>query len=233
MQRLLFCLLAFITSFGYSQPSVPLSGAKYEQTYTFDAYNQFSVEYFPRNNAPAQIRAYKTYFQTAGVDFYVKLINDKKGNLVEALFDKKNQSVIQVLASIDNIPPLYSVGTYYLPVDTAVRKLDVVPTSETKMILDYNCRKYYYTYKKVVGEVWMTDALKMSNDLSVLRASRMMTLHNRLSVDGFVMEMKFLDSNGGTTVLKTVSLHNQEPYIVDFSEVNMSLVPSSVNYYAF
>ena len=233
MQKLLFCLLAFVSSFAHSQSSVLMPVAKWEQTYSFDAYNQFSVEYFPRNNAPAQIRAYKTYFQTAGANFYVKLINDKKGNLVEVLFDKKNQSVIQVLASIDNIPPLYSVGTYYLPVDTAVRRLDVVPTSETKMILGHNCRKYNYTYKKIVGEVWMTDALNMSNDLGVLRASRLMTLHNQLSVDGFVMEMKFLDSNGGTTVLKTVSLHNHEPYIVDLSEVSMSSVPSSVNYYAY
>jgi hypothetical protein len=224
-----------MTTFGYSQLPVaaPSSGAKWEQTYLFDAYNQFRVEYYPANTEQARIREYKTYFQTTGTNFYVKLINDKKGNLVEALFDNSNQTVIQVLANIDNIPPLYNVGNYYLPVDSAIHQLDLTQTTESKTILDYKCKKYNYTYKKVVGEVWITDSLKMSNNLGVLRASRMMALHNKLSVDGFVMEMKFQDSNGGKTILKTVSINNQDPYIVDFKDVNMVQAPSKINYYVF
>lgn len=232
----MFCFLAFLSSYCcFSQPSisVPEGGAKWEQSYQYDAYNQFRVEYYPKNCTQPQVREYKTYFQTKGDGFYVKLINDKKGNLAEALFDKMNQSVIQIFANIDNIPPLYNVGKFYFPPDSAIRKLDLIATSDEKFILDVKCRKYNYTYKKVVGEIWITDSLKFSNDIGVLRASKMIGLHNKLSVDGWVMEMKFLDSNGGTTILNTVAINLNEPYLLDLSEVNMTVIPSRINYYVF
>lgn len=58
-------------------------------------------------------------------------------------------------------------------------------------------------------------------------------LHNTLSVPGFVMEMTTEDEKGGKTLMKTVSLQNDEKYSIDLKEVQMSTAINKVNYFIF
>jgi hypothetical protein len=114
-----------------------------------------------------------------------------------------------------------------------LKKLDIVPTSETKQILGFTCKKYTYTFKKIFGEVWITDQINLSNDVGVFRACKMAALHNTLSVDGFVMEMTTEDAKGGKTLMTTVSLDNAEEYTLDLKGVDMKTAFNKVNYFTF
>jgi hypothetical protein len=128
---------------------------------------------------------------------------------------------------------MYNAGGFKYPDASELKRLDIVATSESKKILGYDCKKYTYTYKKIFGEVWITDQVKLSNDLGVFRACKMEALHNTLSVQGFVMEMTTEDAKGGKTLMKTILLMNDEKYIVDLKGVNMSTAINKVNYYIF
>jgi hypothetical protein len=227
------CLLCFSALCSYSQSISPVEVTKWEQSYTFDAFNQFRVTYYSPDKKQSKVREYKTYYQKLGMDFYVKLSNDRNGNLVEILFDNRNRSVIQIIASIDNIPPLYNVGNYYIPHDTVCRKFDLIPTVESKSILGYKCKKYNFTHNKVVGDFWIADTLKISNDIGILRASRLLALCNRPSVDGFIMEINYIDSSGGRTEFSTVSLQNNETLSVDLQDVIINQLPSKINYFVY
>ena len=114
-----------------------------------------------------------------------------------------------------------------------LKKLELAATEETREILGYTCRKYTYTYKKIFGEVWLTDQVAMPNDIGVFRACKMAALHNTLSVPGFVMEMTTEDAKGGRTLMKTVSLQQDEKYVVDFRGVEMNKAVNKVNYFVF
>jgi hypothetical protein len=61
----------------------------------------------------------------------------------------------------------------------------------------------------------------------------MAALHNTLSAPGFVMEMTTEDEKGGRTLMKTVSLQNDEKYIVDLKGVEMTVAVNKVNYFTF
>jgi len=61
----------------------------------------------------------------------------------------------------------------------------------------------------------------------------MAALHNTLSVGGFVMEMTTEDARGGKTLMKTISLSNNENYSADFKKVEMTTAINKVNYYTF
>ncbi len=73
----------------------------------------------------------------------------------------------------------------------------------------------------------------MPNDIGVFRACKMAAKHNTLSVPGFVMEMTTEDENGGKTLMKTVSLQNDENYSIDLKNVEMTVAVNKVNYYTF
>lgn len=81
--------------------------------------------------------------------------------------------------------------------------------------------------------MWITDEVKLSNDIGVFRAAKMAAIHNTLSVGGFVMEMTTEDVNGGKTLMKTISLFNNESYTADFSNAQMSYAINKINYYTF
>jgi len=61
----------------------------------------------------------------------------------------------------------------------------------------------------------------------------MAALHNTLSEPGFVMEMTTEDSKGGQTLMKTISLENQEKYSLDLKGVEMTRAINKVNYFTF
>jgi hypothetical protein len=217
-----------VTFTGFRAP-----GPKWEVSYSFDKCNAFEIRIFAKNNELMRTVQLKTWYQADDENFVVKQISDKKGGCQEAILDKKNQVAIQILGSGGGATPYYNAGGFKYPEEKDLKKLELVPASETKEIAGITCKRYTYTYKKIFGEVWLTDKITLPNDLGVFRAAKMAALHNTLSVPGFVMEMTTEDSGGGKTVMTTLSLQNAEKYTIDLKGVEMNVAINKVNYYTF
>jgi hypothetical protein len=230
-KTVLLSLSIILATFTFAQLKAP--GVKWDESYSFDQYNAFQIEFYAKNNELMRTQKIKTFYQTNGENFAVQFISEMKGGGVKTILDKKNEVAIQIFGEGGGAKPFYNAGGYKYPEVADLKKLEIVPTSESKDILGYPCRKYTYTYKKIFGEVWITDQVKMPNDLGVFRAAKMAALHNTLSVEGFVMEMTTEDAKGGKTLMKTVSLKNQENNTFDLKGVEISTAINKVNYFTF
>jgi hypothetical protein len=208
-------------------------GVKWDESYTFDKCNNFQIEIYAKNNELMRSGKYKICYQSAGENFAVRTITEAKGMGMETVIDKKNNVAIQMFGTGGGAIPTYNAGGFKYPDATELKRLDILPTTETKQILGLNCKKYTYTYKKIFGEVWITDQVTIPNDLGVFRACKMAAIHNTLSVPGFVMEMTTEDAKGGKTLMKTLSLKNDEKYTIDLKGVEMNKAMNKVNYYIF
>ena len=228
---LILSTLAFLTAFS----SLPLNpaGVTWEQVYNFDKSNVFVMEVYAKNNELMRTMHCRTHYQSAGENFMVRMNTESRGNGMEVVIDKNNEVAIQIMGTGGSATPMYNAGGYKFPSAEDLKRLEIVPTGETKQILGYSCKKYSYTYKKIFGEVWLTDQVTLPNDIGVFRACKMAALHNTLSVPGFVMEMTTEDIKGGKTLMKTVSLQNDEKYTIDLKGVQMSTAINKVNYYTF
>jgi hypothetical protein len=234
MKKAIFVfLMMFAVISAYAKLPLKLSGVKWDESYSFDKCNAFKIEFYAKNNDLRRTQQVKTCYQSDGENFVVRFLSDIKGNGMETVIDKKNEVGIQILGTGGGAIPNYNAGGYKYPAEKELKKLEIVSTNETKQILGFTCKKYTYTYKKIFGEVWITDQISLSNDVGVFRACKMAALHNTLSVAGFVMEMTTEDANGGKTLMKTVSLKNDEKYTVDLKGVKMSTAINKVNYYIF
>jgi membrane-bound inhibitor of C-type lysozyme len=229
----LFSILMFSAISMYAILPLSMPGVKWDEAYTFDKSNGFKMEIYAKNNELMRTVQYKTYYQSAGENFDVKLVTDRRGSGSETVIDKKNEVAIQVIGSGGGATPYYNAGGYKYPAEKDLKKLELVPANETKEILGYSCRKYTYTYKKIFGEVWITEQVSLPNDVGVFRACKMAALHNTVSVPGFVMEMTTEDSGGGRTLMTTVSLQEAGNYTIDFRGVEMNSAINKVNYYIF
>jgi hypothetical protein len=229
--------ILFLTTFAIlmTYASLPLDppGPKWEQVYSFDKCNVFAIEFYVKNSELMRTLNVRTYYQAGGENFVVIMIAAGRGNGTETVIDKKNEVAIQILGTGGGATPMYNAGGYKMPSAEDMKKLELIPAGETKQILGYSCKRYTYTYKKIFGEVWLTDQVTLPNDLGVFRACKMAALHNTLSVPGFVMEMTTEDTNGGKTLMKTVSLQNDEKYTVDLKGVQISTALNKVNYFTF
>ncbi len=208
-------------------------GVKWDESYSFDKSNVFKIEFYAKNNELMRTVNLKTCYQSTGDNFVTKMTENGKGNYTETVLDKKNEVAIQIFGFGGGVVPQYNAGRFKYPTETELKKLDILPTTETKQIAGFTCKKYTYSYKKIFGEVWITDQISLSNDLGVFRAAKMAAKHNTLSVSGFVMEMTTEDSGGGKTLMTTVSLNNSENYMLDFRGVKMGTAINKVNYYVF
>ncbi|NDP21560.1 MAG: hypothetical protein GZ091_10835 [Paludibacter sp.] len=231
----LFILFVFsvyvIASFAQIQLKAP--GVKWDELYSFDKCNVFKIKFFAKNNELMRTMDYKIYYQSSGQNFEIKLVTNGKGSGMETVIDKKNEVAIQIFGLESGSTPYYNAGGYKFPAEADLKKLEILPTTETKQILGFNCKKYTYTYKKIFGEVWITDQVELSNDLGIFRAAKMASLHNTLSIGGFVMEMTTEDAKGGKTIMSTVVLKNNEKYLVDLKSVDMNTAINKVNYFTF
>ena len=207
------------------------SGLQWEEVYNFDKSNAFVMEFYAKNNELMRTVNIKTWYQSDGENFAVNML--VKGSGTETVIDKKNELAIQIFGMGEGAVPMYNAGGYKYPAAEDLKKLDLVPTDVTKEIIGYACKKYTYTYKKIFGEVWLTDQVVLPNDIGVFRACKMAAKHNTLSVPGFVMEMTTEDENGGKTLMKTVSLQNDEKYSINLKDVEMSVAVNKVNYFTF
>jgi len=208
-------------------------GVKWDESYAFDKCNSFQIEFYARGNELMRTVKYATNYQSNGNNFITRALSDNKGMGMETIIDKKNEVAIQMFGTGGGAIPSYNAGAYKFPEAAELKKLEIVSTDETKQILGYLCKKYSYTYKKIFGEVWITDQIDMPNDIGVFRACKMAALHNTLSVPGFVMEMTTEDAKGGKTLMKTTSLNKDEKYIVDLKGVGMSTALNKINYFVF
>lgn len=224
-------LFAVATKPGYSQLKAP--GVKWDESYTFDMYNVSRIEFYAKNNELMRTMVYRTYYQSDGENFDVKYVTDQKFGANETIIDKKYQVGIQIFGVVGAPNTTYNTGGYKYPAEADLKKLDIVPTSETKQICGITCKKYTYTYLKIFGEVWITDQITLPNDLGMFRACKMAAKHNTLSVPGFVMEMTTEDAKGGKTLMTTVSLKNADKYTVNLKGVSMSTAINKVNYFIF
>lgn len=208
-------------------------GVKWDESYSFDKANYFQIEFYAKNNELMRTVKYITNYQSDGNNFIVRGISETRGMGMETIIDKKNEVAIQMFGTGGGAVPTYNAGGFRYPEAAELKKLDIVPTDETKDILGFKCRKYTYTYKKIFGEVWLTDQVTMPNDIGVFRAAKMAALHNTLSVPGFVMEMTTEDAKGGKTLMKTTALKKDEKHIADLKGVDMNTAVNKVNYYVF
>ena len=205
-------------------------GVKWDDSYSFDKSNTFKIEFYAKNNELMRTMNLKTYYQSTGDNFVTKM-ESGKGSYTETVLDKKNEVAIQIFGSGRGTQ--YNAGGFKYPTETELKKLDIVPTTETKQIAGFMCKKYTYSFKNIFGEVWIADEINLSNDLGVFRAAKMAAKHNTLSASGFVMEMTTEDSSGGKTLMTTVSLKNSENYMLDFRNVKMGTAINKANYYIF
>ncbi len=234
MNKVIVLLLALFTALSVdAQFSLKAPGVKWDPEYAFDKCNSFAIEFYAKNNDLRSTAQVKTYYQSAGDNFLVQYVAKVKGNGIETIIDKKNEVAIQMFGTGGGATPNYNAGGFKYPAEGDLKKLEIVPTTETKQILGFTCKKYTYTFKKIFGEVWITDQVSLSNDIGMFRACKMAAKHNTLSVPGFVMEMTTEDSGGGKTLMKTLSLQNSETYTVDLKGANMGTAINKVNYFTF
>jgi hypothetical protein len=226
MNKVNFIFVLLFFSFMSNAQSV-----KWDQTYAFDKCNNFKIEFYAKNNELMRTDLCKTFYQSNGENFLVRATT-QRGNVNETLLDKKNTIGIQMY-SVGTSMAMYNAGGYKMPSAEDLKKLDLVPTDETKQIAGYNCKKYTYIFKKIFGEVWITDEIQLSNDLGVFRACKMAAKHNTLSVSGFVMEMTTEDSGGGKTLMTTISLLTDENYTLNLSGISISSAMNKISYYLY
>jgi hypothetical protein len=220
-----FAMLLFAIS-GIAQ-----TGVKWDESYSFDKCNNFKIEFYAKNNELMRTDNCKTFYQSNGENILFRSTT-QRGNVNETLIDKKNVVGIQMY-SVGTPSAYYNAGGYIYPAAEDLKKLDLIPNSETKQIAGYTCKKYTYTYKKIFGEVWITDEITLSNDLGVFRACKMAAKHNTLSEPGFVMEMTTEDSGGGKTLMTTLSLLTSENYTINFKGITMNTAINKISYYLF
>ena len=225
----LIALAAVVSSFAQFKPK----GVIWDEQYTFDKCNSFKIEFYAKKGELMKTMQYKTLYQSKGENFSVRLETDRKSGGMETVIDRKNMTAIQLFGTGGGATPMYNAGAFKYPADKDLKKLDLAATTETRQILGLACRKYTYTFKKIFGEVWLTDQITMQNDLGLFRACKMAALHNTLSVPGFVMEMTTEDARGGKTLMTTVSLQNDVSDTVSFKGVEMGKAINVVNYYTF
>jgi hypothetical protein len=222
---LIFALLVFAIS-GNTQPKV-----KWDENYSFDKCSNFKIEFYAKNNELMRTDICKTFYQSGGENILYRSVT-QSGNVNETLLDKNYEIGLQMY-SVGTPNTMYNAGGYKMPAAEDLKRLDLMPTTETKQIAGYTCKKFTYTFKKIFGEVWITDAVQLSNDLGVFRACKMAAKHNTLSKPGFVMEMTTEDSGGGKTLMTTVSLQENEKYELNLAGKNISVAINKVNYYLF
>ena len=155
-----------------------------------------------------------------------------KGGDMTTIFDMANEVAIQIFSS-DSPEPMYNAGRFKFPEGADIKKLELVPTEETRTIAGHLCKKYTYTFKSIFGSVWITGEVKMPNDYGIFRAAKMAALHNTLSAEGFVMEMTTEDSRGGKTIMTTVSLETNESTTIKLPRSKVGTAMNKVNYFTF
>ena len=221
-------------------------GVKWSDSYTFDRYNEMKVDFFAKGDVLMRTFVYKTWYNVAdaGVtttpgglqvprgNFCVLMDAPQKGSDIETIFDMTTGVAVQIFGA-DAAEPMYNAGGFRFPEGDDIKKLELVPTHETRTIAGLLCKKYTYVFKKIFGSAWITGEVTLPNDYGIFRAAKMAALHNTLSGEGFVMEMTSEDAKGGKTVMTTVSLGKSEKRTINLPRAKMGTAMNKVNYFTF
>lgn len=225
-------LIAAMPSSALRAQQITAPGVHWENNYSFDRCNNMQIEFYAKNNEHMRTLVYRTWYKSDGKDFAVVLDSPGRGSDMLTIFDLSNEVAVQIFGS-DAPEPMYNATRFKYPEGDDLKRLDLVPAEGTKTIAGKLCKKYTYTFKKIFGEVWITDEVNLSNDYGIFRAAKMSALHNTLNVGGFVMEMTSEDAKGGKTVMTTVSLNKPEKFSISLPRDKMGTAINKVNYFTF
>jgi hypothetical protein len=246
MKKLLFSLITILCGVWQLSAQITAPGVKWSDSYSFDRYNEMKIDFFAKGDELMRTYQYKTWYTgsdaevtttTGGLkvpkgNFCVLMDAPQKGSDIETIFDMTNEVAVQIFGS-DAAEPMYNAGGFKFPEGEAIKKLELVPTDETRTIAGHTCKKYTYVYKKIFGSAWITAEVKLPNDYGIFRAAKMAALHNTLSGEGFVMEMTSEDAKGGKTVMTTVALGKSEKRTITLPRAKMGTAINKVNYFTF
>jgi len=244
MKTIQLYILMLFTFGQLSAQNLNIPGLEWDDAYSFDKCNSMKVEFFSKNKELMQTLVYKTFYTgtetkttESGLvipqgNFSVFLDAPSKGNDIEVIFDMAHEVTIQIYAS-DAPEPMYTAGMFKFPETNGIKKLELVPTDETKTIAGHLCRRYTYQMKRIFGSVWITTEVRLPNDYGIFRAGKMTAKHNTLSVEGFVMEMTSEDATGAKTIMTTVSLGNSEKRTVSLPRDKMGKAINKASYFSF
>jgi len=233
MKKGILIVIALFLILGANCQILKPSWLKWEKKYTFDKYNVLRVENYSKKGELMMIADYKTYYQSNGNDYTTIMSSPASKDTWEVLTDKKNECFVECYWTGGTEIKDISACGYTIPADTSIKQLVVTETEATKDICGYKCRKYDFTFKKTVGEIWVTDEVKLSNDIGIFRASHMDDVHNTISVDGFIMEITMGIPKGQKTIMKTISLINDGSYTLDCSNVKMGYSVNKKGYFDY
>lgn len=229
---------------GQSRAQITAPGVVWDDTYSFDRYNLMKIDFYARNNELMRSFTYKTWYNgnqkeltatPAGLkvpkgNYLIYMDAPSKGADTETILDMAHEVAVQVLGS-DLPEPMFNATKFKYPEGDDIKKLELVPANETRVIAGYNCTKYTYTYKSIFGSAWITKDISLPNDYGIFRAAKMAALHNTLPVEGFMMEMTSEDARGGKTIMTTISIDNSEKKTVTLPKGKMGTSINKVNYF--
>lgn len=205
---LIMCLLVSmaISSAAQIDLSKKIPGIKYQSQYTFDAVIDMQIDFYsPKGKLQESIPYYGHYTN----DYKHINIKHKRGNTVyQTLFDLPNNNCLIVLGEGNQV-----MGSASVMKDNSgrtLKKLNLIITNEVKIIAGKTATKYTFDVPEFQGEMWITQQVKLPNDVGILKASKMGKYYQQLSVDGFVMEITSLTPKGRKTVMKTLGFNSKK-----------------------
>jgi hypothetical protein len=84
MKKLIFLLMSLLAFISHAE-HLKAQGLKWDESYSFDKCNIFKMEFYAKGNELMRTVQYKTYYQSDGENFVVKLVTDRKGSGTETL----------------------------------------------------------------------------------------------------------------------------------------------------
>lgn len=244
MKKVLLLSLILMMASARLSAQITAPGVNWQDSYSFERCNNLKIDFYAKNNELMRTLVYKIFYNSGGIattpgglnipknNFAVLMDAPNKGADITTIFDMANEVAVQIFSS-DLPEPMYNAGRFKFPEGADIKKLELVPTDETRTIGGHVCKKFTYTYKSIFGSVWITSEVKLPNDYGIFRAAKMAALHNTLSAEGFVMEMTSEDSRGGKTVMTTVSLETNESKVFTLPRSKVGTAINKVNYFTF
>ncbi|MBN2262017.1 MAG: hypothetical protein JW735_03830 [Prolixibacteraceae bacterium] len=227
---LVMCLFVAlsISSAAQIDLSKKIPGIKYQSSYTFDAVIEMQIDFYsPKGKLQESIPYYGHYTN----DYQYINIKHKRGNTVyQTLFDIPNNNCLIILGEGEQV-----MGSASVMKDNSgrtLKELNLLKTNEEKSIAGKNSTKYTFDVPEFKGEMWITQQVKLPNDVGILKASKMGKYYQQLSVDGFVMEITSITPKGRKTVMKTLGFNSSKPLTVTIPE-EFGRAINKIDYYEY
>lgn len=230
--KIILIATILICSFSAVKAQIDLSkkipGIKYEANYKFDAEIEMEMDFFKKNGDHQMTIPYKSYYSNNYQYICIKIL--RGSTVYQTLFDLPNNNCLILLGEGKSMQ-----GSAAVMKDNEGRELRELPltkTDQTKTILGYKCTLYTFNTPKINGEIWATSALKMPNDVGVLKASKMGIYFEKVPVDGFVLEITSTTAKGKKTVMKTTAVHNNKTHEIDIPK-DLGVAINKIDYYNY